>query len=158
MGRASRMTLDLFLVRHGQTEWSVSRQYTGRSDIPLNRARRGRGRRPGPLAGRHCIDRVFTSPLQRAQRTCALAGFGAGAEIEPALAQWDYGEYEGKRSTAIHNDHPRWTIFRMDVPVARCQRISYYVPTSSSLVSGGCRAGSHCFPMGISGRRWRRDG
>ncbi|HET6609406.1 MAG TPA: histidine phosphatase family protein [Rhodopila sp.] len=106
------MTLSLYLVRHGQTEWSLSGQHTGRSDIPLTAQGEYEARAPAPWLDGITFDRVFTSPRQRAQRTCVLTGFGVKAEIEPDLVDWDYGDYEGMRSAAIHSQRPQRTIFQ----------------------------------------------
>ena len=109
----------IYLVRHGETEWSLSGQYTGRTDVPLtvhgeNAARElGQRLRDIPLA------HVLTSPLLRARQTCALAGLTPVAEIEPDLAEWDYGDYEGQRSADIRNLRPDWNLFRDGCP--RCE-------------------------------------
>jgi broad specificity phosphatase PhoE len=110
------MAGDIWLIRHGETAWSLSGAHTGRSDIPLtpegeNKAR-GIGKR---LAGRQ-FALVLTSPLQRARRTCELAGYGTVGQIEPNLAEWDYGEYEGRTSQEIRRNVQGWTIFRDGVP------------------------------------------
>jgi len=104
------------LVRHGETEWSASGRHTGRTDLPLTgdgecEARRLRDR----LAGR-AFGRVFTSPLQRAFRTCALAGFGDAAKIEADLVEWDYGDYEGRTTSEILAERPGWLLFRDGCP------------------------------------------
>ncbi len=104
------------LVRHGETAWSAAGKHTGRTDIPLSeegerKAMRLRER----LAGR-TFDRVFSSPLQRAARTSALAGFGDRAVIDPDLLEWDYGDYEGRTSHEIEADRPGWLIFRDGCP------------------------------------------
>ncbi len=104
------------LIRHGETAWSAAGLHTGRTDIPLTaegeqKAARLRAR----LVGR-TFDRVFTSPLQRAQRTCALAGFGDRGIVDPDLLEWDYGDYEGRTSREIIADRPGWLIFRDGCP------------------------------------------
>lgn len=104
------------LVRHGETEWSASGRHTGRTDIPLigegeRKARLLRDR----LAGR-AFDRVFTSSLQRAARTCALAGFGDVAKSDPDLLEWDYGDYEGRTTSEILAQRPGWLLFRDGCP------------------------------------------
>jgi broad specificity phosphatase PhoE len=106
----------VYLARHGETAWTVSRQHTGRTDLPLTahgelEAVRLRERLEG-LA----FARVLTSPLQRAVRTCELAGFGAVAEVEPALLEWNYGRYEGRTSAEIHAERPDWQLFRDGCP------------------------------------------
>lgn len=101
----------LVLLRHGQTEWTISRQHTGRTDIALTDAGREEARLAGErLAGLE-FDRVVTSPLGRAVETCELAGFGAGAVTDRALLEWDYGEYEGLTTAEIQRSNPDWSLF-----------------------------------------------
>ena len=88
----------LYLIRHGETAWSRSRQHAGRTDIPLNEQGERELRKLSDRLREVRFSRVFTSPLQRARRTCELAGFGGVAEIEPDLTEWDYGDYEGQLS------------------------------------------------------------
>jgi broad specificity phosphatase PhoE len=106
----------LYLARHGETAWSVSGQHTGLTDLPLTE----RGERNGrSLAARLAgigFARVFTSPLRRAARTCELAGFGGFAETDRDLVEWDYGEYEGRRTFEIHRERPDWLLFRDGCP------------------------------------------
>src|SRR4051794_11900537 len=85
------MAGDLWLIRHGETAWSLSGAHTGRTDIPLTPAGEQRAVKVGQTLRGHNFSLVLSSPLQRARRTCELAGFGAGAQIEPNLAEWDYG-------------------------------------------------------------------
>ena len=110
------MVLRLYLVRHGETEWSLAGQHTGRSDIPLTAKGEEDARRLAPRMQPIGFDHVLTSPRQRARRTCELAGLGAAAVIEPDLAEWDYGEYEGKRSAEIRQQRPDWNVFRDGCP------------------------------------------
>lgn len=107
---------EVAIVRHGETAWSISGQHTGRTDIPLTpRGERDAQTLRGRLDGIE-FDAVFTSPLQRASKTCALAGFGDRAEAEPGLAEWDYGDYEGLTSAEIHRHDPDWVIYRDGCP------------------------------------------
>jgi broad specificity phosphatase PhoE len=108
--------LQLYLVRHGETEWSLSGQHTGRTDLPLTRHGEDESRALGPLLRAHTFTRVLTSPRQRARRTCELAGLGATAEIEPDLSEWEYGEYEGRRTVEIQKEWPGWNVFRDGCP------------------------------------------
>ena len=101
----------LYLFRHGQTEWSVSGQHTGRTDIPLTTDGEAQARRLAPRLADLVFDRVLTSPLQRARRTGELAGLTHMA-VEPDLAEWDYGRYEGLTSKQIHETHPEWDVFK----------------------------------------------
>ena len=104
------------LVRHGETEWTLNGRHTGRTDIPLTangeaEARLLAGRlRQMPFAD------VFTSPLQRARRTCELAGYGNRAIVDPDLAEWDYGAYEGLRTVEIRAQRPTWRLFADGCP------------------------------------------
>src|ERR1700723_2586331 len=106
----------LFLARHGDTAWTDSHQHTGRTDLELN-ARgvenaRGLGERLRPFS----FARVFTSPLQRALKTCELAGFGVVAEVDRDLLEWDYGRFEGLTTAQIHAGRPDWQLFRDGCP------------------------------------------
>jgi probable phosphoglycerate mutase len=107
---------DIWLIRHGETEWSKSGAHTGRTDIPLT----PEGERHAAGIGRYLAGRPFalvlTSPLARARETCRLAGYGAVAQIEPDLCEWDYGAYEGRTSAEIRQSVPDWTIWTSPVP------------------------------------------
>jgi broad specificity phosphatase PhoE len=104
------------LVRHGETAWSASGQHTGRTDIPLTEEGERKARALGERFKGAEFDRVFTSPLQRAARTCALAGFGAAAKADPDLLEWDYGDYEGRKTSEILGQRPGWRLFRDGCP------------------------------------------
>jgi broad specificity phosphatase PhoE len=106
----------LFLARHGDTAWTESRQHTGRTDLPLNANGEERAGLLGERLRRFSFARVFTSPLQRASRTCVLAGYGEVAEIEPDLMEWDYGQFEGKKTAEIVRERPGWEMFRDGCP------------------------------------------
>jgi probable phosphoglycerate mutase len=107
---------EIYLVRHGETEWTVSGRHTGRSDIPLTRSGEEAARGvAGRLQGQS-FAAVWSSPSQRARRTCELAGFGAAPEIRDNLAEWDYGAYEGLISKQIHELRPDWQLFRDGCP------------------------------------------
>jgi broad specificity phosphatase PhoE len=106
----------VYLARHGDTAWTVSGQHTGRTDLPLLPSGEENARRLGERLQGLTFAKVFTSPLQRARRTCELAGQGADAEIFPDLMEWDYGQYEGLRSAEILKDRPDWQLFRDGCP------------------------------------------
>ena len=106
----------LFLTRHGDTAWTDSRQHTGRTDLPLNERGEERARQLGERLQRFSFVRVFTSPLQRAARTCELAGFGVVTEVDPDLVEWNYGHYEGRRTAEIRAERPDWQLFRDGCP------------------------------------------
>jgi broad specificity phosphatase PhoE len=108
--------LRLYLVRHGQTEWSLSGQHTGRTDLALTLRGEDQARGLAPMLRAIAFDHVLTSPVRRAQRTCALAGLGGSAEVEPDLAEWDYGDYEGRTSDDIRQGRPGWNVFRDGCP------------------------------------------
>ena len=106
----------VYLARHGETAWSLSGQHTGRTDLPLTEHGEQQARALGGRLGRPTLVRVLTSPSQRARRTAELAGFGDVAEIDPDLAEWDYGQYEGRRTAEIHAERPDWQLFRDGCP------------------------------------------
>ena len=113
MSQTSRVVV---LVRHGETEWTRSKQHTGRTDIPLDDA----GRREGELLHQRLaawpFTRVFVSPLSRARDTAVLAGLGDRAEVRPDLMEWDYGAYEGRIRADILRERPEWNLWRDGCP------------------------------------------
>ena len=110
------MPLRLCLIRHGETEWSLSGQHTGRTDIPLTAHGEEEARGLGPRLRDLVFSRVLTSPLHRARQTCELAGLASMAEIEPDLAEWNYGDYEGKLSVDIRKLRPNWSVLQDGCP------------------------------------------
>lgn len=110
------MNSRLYLIRHGQTDWSLSGQHTGRTDVPLTAQGEQDARDLAKRLRAMRFSRVFTSPRQRARLTCELVGLGAVAEIEPDLAEWDYGDYEGQRSVDIRKGRPDWNLFQDGCP------------------------------------------
>ncbi|KNY24559.1 histidine phosphatase family protein [Methylobacterium sp. ARG-1] len=104
------------LVRHGETAWSRSGQHTGRSDIPLTPAGADAARALAPRLAARTYAGVWSSPSSRAATTCALTGFGTGRVIEPDLAEWDYGAYEGRTTKDILTERPGWRLFRDGCP------------------------------------------
>ena len=106
----------IYLARHGETAWSLSGQHTGLTDLPLTERGECNARRLGERLKGLEFARVFTSPLQRASRTCELAGFGPRAEIDRDLVEWSYGDYEGLRTADIHARRPDWELFRDGFP------------------------------------------
>jgi probable phosphoglycerate mutase len=111
-----KMAGELWLIRHGETEWSLSGAHTGRTDLPLTPNGEMRAARVGKLLAGHDFAMVLTSPLQRARRTCELAGLGGKALVDPNLAEWDYGRYEGRTTSEIQEERPGWSLFRDGVP------------------------------------------
>jgi broad specificity phosphatase PhoE len=108
--------LKLYLVRHGQTAWSLSGQHNGRTDIPLTADGEEEARELVPWLAQVQFARIFASLRQRAQLTCELSGLSERMEIEPDLAEWDYGDYEGKLSADIRVGRPNWNIFQDGCP------------------------------------------
>jgi broad specificity phosphatase PhoE len=106
----------VLIARHGETEWSLTGQHTGLTDLPLTQAGERNARRLADRLKGLTFAKVFTSPLQRAVRTCELAGFGRVAEVDPDLVEWNYGEYEGLRGSEIRATRPDWQIFRDGCP------------------------------------------
>jgi broad specificity phosphatase PhoE len=106
----------VYLARHGETAWTISRQHTGLTDLPLTERGERTARRLGERLKGLKFAKVFTSPLQRAARTCELAGFGAVAEVDRDLVEWDYGQYEGRRTAEIRAERPDWELFRDGAP------------------------------------------
>jgi probable phosphoglycerate mutase len=106
----------VYLARHGETAWTISRQHTGLTDLPLTERGERTARRLGERLKGLTFSKVWTSPLQRAARTCELAGFGAAAEADRDLVEWDYGQYEGRRTDEIRAEHPDWELFRDGCP------------------------------------------
>jgi broad specificity phosphatase PhoE len=106
----------VYLIRHGETEWSLSGQHTGITDIPLTENGRRIAKLLAPALAKETFALVLTSPLERARRTCELAGLGERAEIDRDLMEWDYGEYEGLTPKEIHARAPGWMLFSDGCP------------------------------------------
>jgi len=106
----------VYVIRHGETEWSLTGQHTGVTDIPLTENGRAVARRLRPVLAEQTFQLVLTSPLRRARETCELAGLGARAALEPDLHEWNYGEYEGLTPKQIHHKQPGWMLFRDGCP------------------------------------------
>jgi probable phosphoglycerate mutase len=106
----------VYLARHGETAWSLTGQHTGLTDLPLTQRGERNARALGERLNGVKFDKVFTSPLLRARRTCELAGFGVAVQVDPDLVEWNYGEYEGRRTSEIHAERPDWQLFRDGCP------------------------------------------
>lgn len=115
-GCMSEVLPAIYLARHGNTAWTLTGQHTGLTDLPLTPNGERNARRLGERLKGMTFAKVFTSPLQRAARTCELAGFGAQAETDPDLVEWDYGQYEGLRLAEILQERPDWQLFRDGCP------------------------------------------
>lgn len=108
---STRAANDVWLIRHGETEWSRSGRHTGRTDLPLTEAGRRAAEALAPLLGRQSFALVLVSPLRRARDTCTLAGLGDRAQTDADLLEWDYGEYEGLTTAEIRERTPGWLLF-----------------------------------------------
>lgn len=106
----------VYLARHGETAWSLTGQHTGLTDLPLTERGERNARALGERLAGLKFDKVLTSPLLRARRTCELAGFGSGVVVDPDLVEWNYGEYEGRRTSEIRVQRPDWQLFRDGCP------------------------------------------
>jgi broad specificity phosphatase PhoE len=106
----------VYLARHGETAWSLSGQHTGLTDLPLTERGERNARQLRKRLEGISFTKVFTSPLQRAARTCAIAGFDTNAEVLADLVEWNYGDFEGRRTSEIRLERPDWQLFRDGCP------------------------------------------
>ena len=149
---------ELVLVRHAETEWSLSGRHTGNTDIPLTEHGREVARELAPRLGRRRFARVLVSPLRRARETAELCGLGAPAEVIEELREWDYGEYEGLTTAAIQAARPGWDLWRDGCPGgesapqvgARADRVLGAIEGSPGPVA----MFSHGHMLRVLGARW----
>jgi broad specificity phosphatase PhoE len=132
----------LWLVRHGETEWARLLRHTGRTDVPLTDVGREQGLALGRRLAGHRFALVLASPLSRATETARLAGFGDAAAIEPDLREWDYGDLEGRLTVDIRNDFPGWTIWAGPWPGGE---------TADQVASRADRVLARCLDPGVTG-------
>ena len=111
--------VNVFVIRHGETAWSLNGRHTGTTDIPLTDNGRRLAERLRPVLAKNAFRLALCSPMQRARETCELAGFGNAAVIDADLVEWNYGDYEGLTPMQIHEIAPGWLIFRDGCPAAR---------------------------------------
>lgn len=127
----------VYLARHGETAWTVTGQHTSRTDLPLTEGGEANARRLGERLSGLKVARVFTSPLQRARKTCEMAGFGSVAQIDGDLTEWDYGDYEGRLTVDVLKERPDWQLFRDGCPGGESPQ---QVATRADRVVGRARA------------------
>jgi broad specificity phosphatase PhoE len=148
----------VYLVRHGETAWSLTGQHTGRNDIPLTPNGEAAARKLAPRLQKLTFSTVYSSPLQRAKRTCELAGYGARAQFLPDLMEWNYGDYEGVTGADIRVKRPGWNLFRDGCPggehladvIARADRILPLLRTAT----GDVIVFSHGHLLRVLAMRW----
>ena len=151
---------ELWLVRHGETEWSRSGAHTGRTDIPLTETGRGQAAAVGRYLNGCRFDLVLVSPLRRARDTCRLAGY-ENALVEPNLMEWDYGDYEGRTTSQIQADRPEWSLWTDGVPngetaaqvAARADRVIANVKARTS-IAGDVALFAHGHILRVLTARW----
>ncbi len=152
-------TLQVYFIRHGATAWTVSGQYTGGTDIPLSAQGEAEARKLAPRLRGISFSRVLTSPLQRARRTCELAGLAATAEIEPDLTEWNNGEYEGRTLTDILGLQSNWNLFRDgggpqgETPLQISDRVDRFISRLEAM-EGNVALFSHGHFGRVLGARW----
>jgi probable phosphoglycerate mutase len=148
----------VYLARHGETAWTLSGQHTGLTDVPLTPRGEENARRLGERLRETSFAQVFTSPLQRASRTCELAGFGAAAQVDADLVEWNYGRYEGLTTADILRQNPKWDLFRDGCPggespsavSARADRVIGWIRA----VAGDVLLFSHGHFLRVLAARW----
>ena len=158
MKTSTPSSLRLYLIRHGETEWSLSGRHTGRTDIPLTHNGENEARELGKRLRDIPFAYVLTSPLKRALQTCELVGLDKVPEMETDLVEWDYGDYEGKRSADIHNQRPDWNIHRDgcpggEMPEQVSNRVDRLIARLRKL-DGNIALFSHGHVTGVLAVRW----
>jgi broad specificity phosphatase PhoE len=131
--------LQLWLIRHGETEWSLSGAHTSRTDIPLTQRGKERAAKIRDYLAQRQFSLVLTSPLLRARETCRIAGYADGAQIEENLREWDYGIFEGRTTTDIRKDQPDWSIW--DSPVPEGEPVEHVAARAQKVIDRALQAG-----------------
>lgn len=157
-----REDFEAVLMRHGQTEWTVSRRHTGNTDIPLTPDGEREALAMKEHIGGHDYELVLTSPLARARETCALVGLGEDADVREELREWDYGEYEGLTTPQIHEIDPEWDLWRDGCPggespdqvSARCDRVVAELNEFAARGSGDAIVFAHGHVLRALAARW----
>jgi broad specificity phosphatase PhoE len=157
---ANESRTQLWLIRHGETEWSLSGAHTGRTDLPLTERGKQRAQAIGRLLNGRPFALVLTSPMQRARETCQLSGYGHQAIVDENLCEWDYGNYEGKSTAEIRKERPDWNLWRdgvvngetIEQVAARARRVIERALT----VDGDCALFAHGHILRILTTCWLR--
>ena len=139
MNPPSNENLQLWLIRHGETEWSLSGAHTSRTDIPLTERGKERAARIRTYLAQRKFNLVLTSPLQRARETCRIAGYADVAQIEENLREWDYGIFEGRTTAEIRKDQPDWSIW--DTPVPQGEPVEHVAARAQKVIDRALQAG-----------------
>ena len=149
---------EIWLIRHGETEWSRTGKHTGRTDVPLSDTGELRARALGSILSAASFETVLTSPLARAVETCRLSGLGDRARVTPDLMEWDYGIFEGRKTPEIRAERPNWSIWETDIPqgeqVDDVARRADRVIEEVSATSGNVAVFSHGHFLRIMTARW----
>jgi broad specificity phosphatase PhoE len=153
--------VELWLVRHGETEWSLSGAHTSRTDIPLTDHGRKRAEELRDFLKGTKFDAVFESPMQRARKTCAIAGFGDVAVVEDGLKEWDYGVYEGKTTKEIQAQIPGWSVWKNEIVGGETaehvgERADWVIAKAFAAASNGGKVAlfAHAHILRILAARW----
>jgi broad specificity phosphatase PhoE len=131
--------LQLWLIRHGETEWSLSGAHTSRTDIPLTERGKERAAKIRDYLAQRKFSLVLTSPLLRARETCRIAGYADVAQIEENLREWDYGIFEGRTTADIRKDQPDWSIW--DSPVPEGEPVEHVAARAQKVIDRALQAG-----------------
>jgi probable phosphoglycerate mutase len=149
---------EIWLVRHGETEWSAAGRHTGRTDVPLNSRGEELAKRVRPVLSEHEFELVLSSPLHRATDTARLAGFDGIAAVDPNLREWDYGVWEGRTTADIRREHPNWNVWTSEIPEGETledvgQRADAVINRVTS-VSGDVLLFAHGHLLRVLAARW----
>ena len=137
--RKAALNLQLWLIRHGETEWSLSGAHTSRTDIPLTARGEERAEKIRDYLAHRKFSLVLTSPLQRARETCRVAGYADVAQIEENLREWDYGIFEGRTTADIRKERPDWSIW--DSPVLEGEPVEHVAARTQQVIDRAVKAG-----------------
>jgi broad specificity phosphatase PhoE len=164
--RMTQVDLQLWLIRHGETEWSLSGAHTSRTDIPLTARGKERAEKIRDYLAHRKFSLVLTSPLARARETCRIAGYGDVAQIDDNLREWDYGIYEGRTTAEIRKEQPEWSIW--DSPVPEGEPVEHVAARTQKVIDRASQSGgqvalfAHAHVLRILAATWlglrARDG